>query len=399
MAIDPFTRTLAGSVWDRPAIAGDGRSAHAGYSGSRDSGGASGGVPGGASVGDTRDSAGTPFANQPASGTAAGASVEDEDISFADLLDVINPLQHIPVVGTIYRELTGDQIKPPARIFGGALYGGPLGAASAMVNVAIELETGRDIGGHLLALVTGADAPTTPDGQPADLALAAVPTDMTPEAAPATGASSGIGPAGAGPMQAGGGHTLSLAAAFASLESPALAAKPTESPRPASMARYTAIAAGPVDAPQTVARADTSSEPAARPAANAGVGGRPGGSMMPRARAGTTLTPARQPTWAAASAAPSHAMTPPIVTASASGRPPAPQVAQATTTAVAAPVHAAAPPTTLKPIRTAATARMADDTTNGIHPVAPDRVAEIMARNMEKYRQALNTQRKKEPTI
>jgi len=72
-------------------------------------------------------------------------------MSFSDLVDTINPLQHIPVVSTFYRELTGDQISNQARIAGGALYGGPIGFVASMVNSAIDLATGNDLGGHLTA--------------------------------------------------------------------------------------------------------------------------------------------------------------------------------------------------------------------------------------------------------
>ena len=43
---------------------------------------------------------------------------DDDGFGFDDLLDVINPLQHIPLIGTLYREVTGDQIKTPARLAG-----------------------------------------------------------------------------------------------------------------------------------------------------------------------------------------------------------------------------------------------------------------------------------------
>jgi hypothetical protein len=33
------------------------------------------------------------------------------DMDFWDFVDIVNPLQHIPVVNTIYRELTGDTVK------------------------------------------------------------------------------------------------------------------------------------------------------------------------------------------------------------------------------------------------------------------------------------------------
>ncbi|MGB6086494.1 MAG: hypothetical protein WBF74_07845, partial [Parvibaculum sp.] len=32
------------------------------------------------------------------------------EFGFSDFLDVINPLQHIPIVSSIYRELTGDEL-------------------------------------------------------------------------------------------------------------------------------------------------------------------------------------------------------------------------------------------------------------------------------------------------
>jgi hypothetical protein len=66
--------------------------------------------------------------------------------SFADLIDIVNPLQHIPVVNTIYRHMTGDQISAPAQFMGATLYGGPLGGALSLANIAVEDYTGRGIG-------------------------------------------------------------------------------------------------------------------------------------------------------------------------------------------------------------------------------------------------------------
>lgn len=71
------------------------------------------------------------------------------------ILDVINPLQHIPVISTIYRNITGDEISPMARVAGDALYGGPIGAAVGIVDVAVESKTGKDIGGNVMAMLTG----------------------------------------------------------------------------------------------------------------------------------------------------------------------------------------------------------------------------------------------------
>ncbi len=84
--------------------------------------------------------------------------VNDEffsDFSFWDALDVINPLQHLPIVGAIYRELTGDELKAGPALAGGFLFGGPAGLAGAAVNVVVDKMTGKDMGAHLIALATG----------------------------------------------------------------------------------------------------------------------------------------------------------------------------------------------------------------------------------------------------
>lgn len=71
------------------------------------------------------------------------------------IIDIINPLQHIPVISTIYRNITGDEINPLARVAGDALYGGAIGAAVGIVDVAVESKTGKDIGGNVVAMLTG----------------------------------------------------------------------------------------------------------------------------------------------------------------------------------------------------------------------------------------------------
>ena len=75
----------------------------------------------------------------------------EDGLTFADLLDIVNPLQHIPVVSTIYRALTGDEIEHGSRMAGGALFGGGIGFAGALFNVILENDTGKDIGEHALA--------------------------------------------------------------------------------------------------------------------------------------------------------------------------------------------------------------------------------------------------------
>jgi len=85
--------------------------------------------------------------------------IQDEEFGFGDLIDMVNPLQHIPVVSLAYREITGDEIKPISKIIGGGLFGGPAGAAMGVVDAAIEEETGKDLAGNALGLVIDGEAP------------------------------------------------------------------------------------------------------------------------------------------------------------------------------------------------------------------------------------------------
>lgn len=80
-----------------------------------------------------------------------------DGFNFLDLLDVINPLQHIPFVSTLYRALTGDTIAPASRVAGGALFGGPIGAAVSLVNSIVAEWSGKDLSDHVVAFFTGGD--------------------------------------------------------------------------------------------------------------------------------------------------------------------------------------------------------------------------------------------------
>ncbi len=84
-----------------------------------------------------------------------GRASEPEEFGFADILDMVNPLQHIPIVGHVYRSVTGDTMKPVAEIVGGSIYGGVTGGAISLANVIVAQETGKDIAGNVLSLATG----------------------------------------------------------------------------------------------------------------------------------------------------------------------------------------------------------------------------------------------------
>jgi hypothetical protein len=76
-----------------------------------------------------------------------------DGFSFWDLVDIINPLQHIPMISTLYRRITGDALAPLPRIAGGALFGGIAGVVSAVTNLVVNEATGRDIGDNVFALL------------------------------------------------------------------------------------------------------------------------------------------------------------------------------------------------------------------------------------------------------
>jgi hypothetical protein len=143
-----------------------------------------------------------PVVYDPTAGAESpGASHETEaaEGSFWDLLDIVNPLQHLPVVGTIYRRLSGDTISGPARIMGGALFGGPIGMLGGVAETLFEQTSGADYGTQLVNLVTGApgtksgvaqtamvDAAKAGAASGAPAAAASVPTAVARAAAQAT---------------------------------------------------------------------------------------------------------------------------------------------------------------------------------------------------------------------
>lgn len=75
--------------------------------------------------------------------------------NFSDLLDVINPLQHIPIISTIYRAATGDEISAGAKMLGGGLLGGITGLLASAVDEIVKAETGSATGEKIYAALVG----------------------------------------------------------------------------------------------------------------------------------------------------------------------------------------------------------------------------------------------------
>jgi hypothetical protein len=88
--------------------------------------------------------------------SASGPSLWSHDgFGFKDLLDIVNPLQHLPVIGSVYRYLTGDELSGGARIVGDTIYGGPIGFGVGVVTTLLADSDGRDLGEKALAAVFG----------------------------------------------------------------------------------------------------------------------------------------------------------------------------------------------------------------------------------------------------
>ena len=112
----------------------------------------------------------------PPAGTNSG-------LSFGDVLDAVNPLQHIPVVSGLYRAATGGSISTTSQLAGDTIYGAfaggasaAMGFASSLANVVVKQISGQDIGQHVVATINAASssisASTTPTA-----------TQLTPDSA------------------------------------------------------------------------------------------------------------------------------------------------------------------------------------------------------------------------
>lgn len=191
------------------------------------------------------------YGNRPVAGRTNGQQVETEsvDLSFGDFLDIINPLQHVPIIGTIYRKLTGDEQSATANVMGGMLYGGPIGLIAAVISQQVKDSTGDEPLGHAYALLDGSPTTTPP---PAASKLASANPAAAPAAAPGaapfkTSASEPAGKSPAAPKDSA--ITLAQAAPPSSHRSDKKFAPPASSAQAQSSAPQPAIQA-PLVSPQ-----------------------------------------------------------------------------------------------------------------------------------------------------
>jgi len=82
----------------------------------------------------------------PAAAAKVLSAVPAAPTAFHELLSELNPLQYLPVIGTLFRALTGETISQPALEAGSmvvsGLIAGPIGLAMNLGGLAIEKVTG-----------------------------------------------------------------------------------------------------------------------------------------------------------------------------------------------------------------------------------------------------------------
>ena len=212
-----------------------------------------------------------------------------DGFSFGDILDLINPLQHIPIIGTIYRAITGDQISTGSSILGGGLFGGIIGAGIAVVNAVVEEVTGGKIGEHIMAMFEAEE--TLPDA-PVALASAASPGEDGDGGAPAGDVRISDSPS---PEPASAERQASLDAAaprvtISKVPAPLIPPTPIA---PTLEVAATAPAPRPVMAPEHAAPASPTAQAAATVGQPTAPPGRAGPTAIPRAEGDFTTAALR----------------------------------------------------------------------------------------------------------
>jgi len=98
---------------------------------------------------------------RPSTASASGSLFSADGLSFKDVVDTINPLQHLPVISSLYQSATGDIPSAAAEMIGGALFGGPIGFMAAAANAGLSAATGGGVADHVMAMLDGGSASST----------------------------------------------------------------------------------------------------------------------------------------------------------------------------------------------------------------------------------------------
>lgn len=299
----------------------------------------------------------------------------EDGLTFGDVLDIVNPLQHIPGVSTVYRAMTGDDMSQGARLAGGTLYGGPVGFAGALANNISEDLTGDDVGGAIMTAfsdesVGPALASTNATG-PTPVGLATTSMDDAATVAAA------LAPAAASPNAAVSPRPIASSAPAQSPGNPFYASQPTGAP----FAAIPPAGSSPIQVVAPVgARAATSQVAQAAQATQATAPANP-------ATVAATGVPELSPQAAEILMRMSQQSTPPVTSQASM---PAPAMASTITPPPPAPLASPAnapstAPSTASATATVGTTQTASDTTAYIDPVPTEDLSNAMMQALAKY--------------
>ncbi|HEY0183207.1 MAG TPA: hypothetical protein VGC09_10410 [Rhodopila sp.] len=197
----------------------------------------------------------TPAKSSEPAAAAPQPAAEGHGFTFHDLLSVLNPLQYLPGVGTIYRAVTGDVIPEAVRNAGSLLFsgllGGPIGLITSVASTIAQKVTGIDLEKivaaqfHLAPQVAAASAGQSQvAGAPAGTAASPDALLATPPAGAPVALASGVANASAETRSAAAEATETLVMASAPTEAPsaaiaaAWAASPPRALTPRQLAAY-----------------------------------------------------------------------------------------------------------------------------------------------------------------
>lgn len=62
-----------------------------------------------------------------------------------ELFDTVNIAQHIPIMSSLYQDMTGEGMSAAASLAGGFLYGGPTGLALSAADLMVKGVTGTTV--------------------------------------------------------------------------------------------------------------------------------------------------------------------------------------------------------------------------------------------------------------
>jgi hypothetical protein len=109
-----------------------------------------------------------------------------DGLTFRDVIDAVNPLNHIPIVSDLFASATEHKPSTASKLIGGTLLGGPIGFVASLATVMFENATGESPTQAAYAALTNTKTPPTqlaaaaPQTPPEPIELAA----LSPAAAP-----------------------------------------------------------------------------------------------------------------------------------------------------------------------------------------------------------------------